>query len=474
MVSEPHAPDFQDMRADEPMYFDATPEGSVIFDWDFAPLEGSVPASSSSLPTCDRAQIPSGAFAYRTAEECETGPGGKKTRPPKLVREVRELQESFRRLSREVQGKADDDMTQIALDQKSSQQDVLSLSESLGSMSLELQGKVCQETFEEALNEKVSQKHFQQLRQRVKTKLDAEFGVAVQGNLDQKADEADLQRLCFNVEGKADRASVQAALSQKVSWNAMSQRFICCGVAWGIIAGMCAVAFAILLYLFVQQQQKLQQLSSLNEDLSNTINRLDMHHRQLSHTFEHFASGMPIAKQLASPQVLSSASDIHGMVAARSQAFTPGKVRKLNDTYTVELVPPFSNAWVVVDASMGAPGSVCSGQADAILRAEHKIFSFYAPPAIKDDNAVSPLDALAESEKVISSDDEPIHVTAMTTTTTTFAPKAPCMIMTTSLKEQAGGSIIVLISFKRDPESLTGTNSSGMYNVSGNVQWFPQ
>merc|ERR1712048_1452046 len=69
--------------------------------------------------------------------------------------------------------------------------------------------------------------------------------------------------------------------------------------------------------------------------------------------------------------------DTRGNALAHKQVFTSSRVH--DDTYTVELVPPFRNAWLIVDASLSTPGSLCSGKADAILRAEHKIFSFYAP-----------------------------------------------------------------------------------------------
>ena len=62
--------------------------------------------------------------------------------------------------------------------------------------------------------------------------------------------------------------------------------------------------------------------------------------------------------------------------------YTPPKV-EADDTYTVELVPPFNNAWLTIDASLGGTDSVCSGKADVILRSEHKIFAFYEPPAIE-------------------------------------------------------------------------------------------
>jgi len=253
---------------------------------------------------------------------------------------------------------------------------------------------------------------------------------------------------------------------------------------WLLTVTICTTVFAFLFYLMLQQQQKLQELTG-------TIHRLDVHHhRQLNHTFEQFAAVKHVIKQLAAPGALASRYiedlgkagdsenglqlDTHGKVLAHNQVFTSNKVHE--DTYTIELVPPFRNAWLIVDASLGTSGIVCSGKADAILRAEHKIFSFYAPPVVeKELEGIVPA---AARTALAASDEPPGEVAAslaaaVMKTTTTTTPKA-CMIMTTALKEHQSGSVIVLINFKRDPESLNGANSSHIHNVSGKIQWFPQ
>merc|ERR1719174_3546757 len=88
--------------------------------------------------------------------------------------------------------------------------------------------------------------------------------------------------------------------------------------------------------------------------------------------------------------------DISSKALVHHQVFKSGKVH--DDTYTVELVPPFANAWLIVDASLGAAGTICSGKADAILRAEHKIFSFYEPPAIQDAMVEGPKSFIAPTD----------------------------------------------------------------------------
>jgi len=494
-----------DVVFEEPVYFDATPEGSVIFDWDVtAPGDSSGGcAASSSTPFCTQGSFFASTAQNGATEECEHGGGSKKTRPPKLVREVRDLQESFRQLSREVLSKAESADMRAALDQKASQweldealhlkanaQDLQLLGESVGdkvgSAMLEdvLQQKVSQSTLQDALNGKVSQEHFQHLRHRVKNKLDSDFGVLMKEGLDQKASHSDLHQLWYNVEGKADRSSVQSALSQKVSWSAVKSRMVSCGVLWVLTVCICAVVLGSMFYLLLRQQQELRQLSSLNAQLSGTIDQINIHHLQLNHSFAELAAVKQIMMQSVSPMQIDAAGssgskfDIHGGALVHNQVFRSATVHE--DTYTVELVPPFSNAWVIVDASLGAAGIVCSGKADAILRTEHKIFSFYAPPGIEDTTPAPAIEhkslpqvAGADSDDLMWNGAEGTLATVAATTTTTTTPKA-CMIMTTSLQERQGGSIVVLINFKRDPDSLLGFNNSHIYNVSGKVQWFPQ
>jgi len=149
-----------------------------------------------------------------------------------------------------------------------------------------------------------------------------------------------------------------------------------------------------------------------------------------------------------------------------------------DDGFVVELVPPVSNAWVIVDASMDAAGSICSGKADAILRTEQRLFSFYAPPEIESSpeiaNTVKESPALTEPTKHAPDGVQPpMSAGLVMATTTTTTTKAPCMIMTTSFKQQHG-TTIVLINFKRDPESWVAANKTGVLNVSGKIQWFPQ
>merc|ERR550537_1424297 len=115
----------------------------------------------------------------RAAEEAERdGPGNRKSRPPKLVREVRDLQENLRHLIHDVRDKVGMDRLEDALGHK-----------------------VNREDFQEALDEKVSQDHFQQLRHRVKGKLDNSFGEMLRDTLEDKASQAELQQLRFNVDG---------------------------------------------------------------------------------------------------------------------------------------------------------------------------------------------------------------------------------------------------------------------------------
>jgi len=244
------------MYVEESTYFDATPEGSVIFDWD---VTASGPAtSSSSMPSCNQG---SSAAPKDGSEEHTSGPGNKKARPPKLVREVRDLQDSIKLLSREVGSKADHAIVNVALDQKAAQQDLDDLLQQkvsqqdldvvlqqkvsqkdfqllsdgmrnkLEAAALDeaLQQKVSQHVFQEALGGKASHEHLEQLRHRVRKRLDSKMD-AVQHGLDQKANHVELQKLCFNVEGKADRASVQAALAQKVSWDAVTWQMVSCGI----------------------------------------------------------------------------------------------------------------------------------------------------------------------------------------------------------------------------------------------------
>jgi len=344
-----------------------------------------------------------------------------------------------------------------------------------------LQQKVSQDVLQEALSGKASHEHLEQLRHRVKKRLDSTLG-AVQQGLDQKASHIELQKLCFNVQGKADRTSVQAALAQKVSWDAVTWRMVSCGALWALTVTVCATMIGFLFYLLVRQQQQLQQLTSLNNELISNVDRLQLQQHWINDTFEEFAAAAHIIKQLQAPEmpplnrigaILSDGlqRDLNGKVLAHNQVFKSGKV--YNDTYTVELVPPFANAWLIVDASLGAAGTVCFGKADAILRAEHKIFSFYEPPAIQDGTATATV-AGSSNTGVSPEDDDHGAVAPTTTTTTTTTTSKTCMIMTTALKEQQGGSIVVLINFKRDPENLDGVNNSSIYDVSGQIQWFPQ
>jgi hypothetical protein len=360
-----------------------------------------------------------------------------------------------------------------------------------------LDDKVNREDFQEALDEKVSQDHFQQLRHRVKGKLDTSFGEMLRHTLEDKASQAELQQLRFNVDGKADRASVQAALARKVNWDCMTWRLTFCGAMWASTALLCALALMCLFNILLQQQEALQRLSMLNEELSDTIQRLDKDNHRLNDTLRSFGSVDHIVARLDAPKTLTLSSrlidalgngndaqgkslevDAHGHVTAHSQVFTSSKVNE--DTYTIELVPPFNNAWLIVDASLGAAGIVCSGKADAILRSEHKIFSFYAPPDTSSNEIKGITDADDSNTQLKLNDEESDgdlftseHAVLATTTTTTTTP-APCMIMSTSLKEQQGGSIIVLINFKRDPQSFDGNNGSSVFNVSGRIQWFQQ
>jgi hypothetical protein len=481
------------MCTEEPIYFDATPEGSVICDWDLPPHGH----ATSSMPSCNEGFFLAGRAQNESSEEHTNGPGSKKTRPPKLVREVRELQDSVRQLSLEVQSKADAAdcaIVHVALDQKATQQDLDAalhqkvsqqdldailqhtvsqhdfelLSEGLRSkvenavLEEALQQKVSQNVFQEALSCKASHEHFEQLRNRVRKKLDSTLD-SVQHDPDQKANDIDFQRLCFNVEGKADRTSVQAALAHKVSWDAMTWRMLSCGALWALTVTACLAMIAFLFYLLLRQQQELHQLASLNKELISNFDRLQLQQHWLHDTIEEHQRGLESGLQ----------HDISGKALVHHQVFKSGKLH--DDTYTVELVPPFANAWLIVDAYMGTAGTVCSGKADAILRAEHKIFSFYEPPAIQDSSLEGPSAAIVPAEE-----NGGVVASTSTTTTTTSIPDEdcriakktqPCMIMTTSLKEQQGGSIVVLINFKRDPDSLNGFNSS-IYDVSGKIQWF--
>merc|ERR1719253_2587190 len=152
---------------------------------------------------------------------------------------------------------------------------------------------------------------------------------------------------------------------------------VSCGVLWGLTVIVASLAFGCLFFALLRQQKQLQQLSSLNEELSGTINRINVDQHQLNDTFREFATIKTIIKQLGAPETLPSkyigaiASnslevDIQGKIKAHNQVFTSSKVH--DDTYSVDLVPPFNNAWVIVDASLGDAGIVCSGKADVILR----------------------------------------------------------------------------------------------------------
>jgi len=234
--------------------------------------------------------------------------------------------------------------------------------------------------------------------------------------------------------------------------------------------------------LLLQQQRQLQQLTSLNNELINSVDQLAHQQHWINNTFEDFAAAKQIMKHLRAPdlQPLNHIDaifgdgfqrDINGKVLVHNQVFKSGKVH--DDTYTVELVPPFANAWLIVDASLGAAGTVCFGKADAILRAEHKIFSFYEPPAIEDISATTTIAGGSNRNNAAVAPEDDYGAVASMTTTTTTTPKT-CMIMTTALREQQGGSIVVLINFKRDPQNLNGVNNSTIYDVSGQIQWFPQ
>lgn len=489
-----------DVEVSEPMFFDATPEGSVIFDWDFPPEHAGVeylpipvhtePASSSRVAQTGR------------GKDCENETGSKKTRPPKLVREVRDLQEYVKQLGEVVKSKADNASVQTVLDretdqkdlqqvleQKVNQQDFRLLSDSVGqavthaTLDERLQHTVSNQAFQEAINEKVSKEHFRQLRHRVKNTVDVAFGAALQEGLEQKASCRDLERLRYNVDGKADRASVQAALAQKVSRNVLKCRMVSCGALWAFSATCFAIVFGLMFYSLLRQQQQIQQLSG-------TVEQLIVHNHKLNGTFEQLTTVNHMIKQLSAPEAsvshlidtsLGSTDDglqldVDGKVLAHNQVFKSSKVQE--DTHTVALVPPFKNAWLIVDASLRNHGVVCAGKADLILRIEQRIFSFYAPPAIEHTSATTTAAALAPNVAAAATESPQIAgvaptVVAATTTTTTTTPKA-CMIMTTALKEQHGGAVIVLLNFKRDPDSIHDVNSSRIFNISGKIQWFPQ
>jgi len=314
MVHADCFPNTHDASDAAPMYFDATPEGSVIFDWDVLPPAEAGHATSSSLPDCDSGTPPQG------IEQSDSVQSSKKTRPPKLVREVRDLQDSLKLLASQVNDKADGKLMQIALDQKTNQEDLSSLlqdkatayelqclkqnlEEKVDTVQLEevLHTRVSQMELRDAFDDKVSNERFLQLRHRVKNKLDASFGAMMQGELDQKASSSDFHRLAFNVDGKADRSSMQAALAQKVSWNSMTWRMTSCGVLWGATVGICVMLFAVFFRMLQQQQLKLQQLSNLNEELSSSLHRLDHQRLQLDDTFEQFAAVKSMVKQLSAP-----------------------------------------------------------------------------------------------------------------------------------------------------------------------------
>jgi hypothetical protein len=423
---------------DNSMLFDTTPEGSDIFEWEAVN------------------DIPRDFIHFHVANDGGTGgperqrqgpvlENGRKSRPPKLVREVRDLQESLRQLAH------NSNALQSALDQKVNQD--------------EFQG-ACQ-LVQLALDQKATPDDCQHMLRRADV---PEFKASIsdmRAALDEKAGKRDAHQICQKLEQKADSATVHAIVcGESKSFSFRLQ------VVFGFLAAFAAA--------FAWQESQIQQLRVQNRLLSNSLGELkDLQHVAIEGPTWQFNNSLHGTHLLEETGESASRHDI--------QVFQSGQIT--DDIYTVELAPPYTNAWLVVDATMhtslGTAGLVCRGKADAILALNSKVFGFYGlGPEVEqwgedDEHSDARTKQTATGSSGISSTRNNANVTAMAgednrmaTTTTTTKAAQPCMVISLALVERQGKLTNVILSFKRDTQAKTNVLGGHIRSIKGQIQWF--
>jgi len=333
---------------------------------------------------------------------------------------------------------------QVALDQKANHEDFQ------GACQL-VQAALDQKVDLPDLHEAIQSKADKSVLDEVRDIVDEKAALA------EKASNGELLRVCRKVEQKADRSATLAAIEK---W----------WVAFGLLASFVAA--------IAWQQQQIQNLSHQNNLLSRSLDKVvNLHDMSIQKPPTHFNSDHRIAQLLD--------NTVNNVTQEGTQLFQSGQI--YDDTYTVELAPPFQNAWLQLDATMhtstGTSGLVmCRGKADAFLAVDAKVLGFYRAGVEQwmedispDQSGLSTASTPGISNGRVASvvtegrDDDKI---VMTTTTTTASQ--PCMVVSLAFVEHHGRLTNVILSFKRDAHAKNGVGDGRIKSVRGKLQWFQQ
>jgi hypothetical protein len=282
-------------------------------------------------------------------------------------------------------------------------------------------------------------------------------------------------RISYNMVGKADRASVQAALAQKVSHaeaaltlvqksshDALVGRVRCC-IALGCFFAVVSMAVVFgVIYMLLQQQYQIQNLRSSNLDLSHTVDELSMQNQKLKHA--DFAQKWPLLATGESIEAAQYVSEFHS-----NQLHEGG--------YSIELKPPCKNAWVNVEASFRSGHTRCYAKADIILREDHYIFGLLPDTEQESKEStlvVATMAGSSDEDTRASCDSSSDSGAFSTTSTTTITADSPCMVITATMKMKQDGSVVPSLSVKPSSSRLAESNDTYIYDVSGKIQWSRQ
>lgn len=425
-------------------YFDATPEPSVC-DWEMPQLNDAI----FFMPT---PQYVDGEHVATTV---------KKSRPPKFVRELQTLQACLTDTQRALE--ASNNAVYDALSQKADKIEVAAVSENLLEkvdsviFEEELGKKASQRSLEDNLTCKADRKEFDELRY---------LGNALQDGLD---------LISYNMSGKADRSSVQAALAQKVSHaeaassfaektshDILSARVRCCIALWGFFVMICILLFSVVIYVLLQQHYHIQELSHANHDLTHTVEELSL---QKQRSKDEWFSSLPL---------LAAGEDRPDeMQYVSVSEFHSNQVHE--DGYSIELKPPCKNAWVNVEASFRSGRTLCRGRVDVILRSDHNIFGLLPETEetllTETKTSIDTLIDANEKDANVSCNAQGKTGAISVASTTTSTTSRPCMVITATMKLKHDGTIVPSLNVKQSGSLDAEANENHIYEVSGKIQW---
>jgi hypothetical protein len=475
----------------------STPEGSDIFEWETVHEVGS---GFQRQALDDAGNGLGGSSRLRSAAEA----CNKKARPPKLVREVRDLQEALRHLSHnsealqfvldqkvgrtEFQGACQ--IMQLALDQKANLDDVKDAERQIDLVDLRnaIKDKADNLVLEQvrdiatscqleqcALQQKVH--HEGELLHELSGCV-AEKAIAseVRAALAEKASYQELHQVNLKMEQKANRSAVQEALKK-----------------WWLVLGILSSLFLALTW----QQLQIWKLSSQNNMLNHSLDKIiESNTVLIQESSTHTNNGFGI---LGNTKLIENRDHANGLDIQR---FESGNI--IDGTYTVELVPPYQNAWIALDATMhtsaGTGLTLCRGKADAILAVKEQVLGFHGSGIEQwiedvpdDDNEVSLTQNTTVSENggaaIITNNadtsivEEAPNGTKVATTTGGVRHQSlqqkrmqsqPCMVVSLAFGKQWGGLTHVVLSFTRDTHGKLGMPDEQIKSVRGQIQWFRQ